>query len=147
MLKWESCFAMPPAKQTFLHVALERFKDKSGATYSTVLNSLCHETFSKPKFQQLYQKCTTVVVSGRARAHLFLGNRKHILFECRRIITENIFVYQQYKVKAGNMYGWRPYEAVILYEVRGSNLLSDTRSFEVLCGDFIVFRRIQKYSN
>jgi len=105
MLKRESCFAMPPAKQTFLYVPLERFKGTSGATYSTVLNSLCHEVFSKPKFQQPNQKCTTVVVSGRARAHSFLGKRKHILLECRRIITEYIFVYQQYKVEAGNKYG------------------------------------------
>jgi hypothetical protein len=74
MRKWESCFAMPPVKQAFLHVLLERFKDTNGTTYSTVLNSLCHEVFSNPKFQQLYQKCTTVVVSGRAWAHLFFGN-------------------------------------------------------------------------
>jgi hypothetical protein len=96
---------MPPAKQTILLVPLESFKDKSGAIYSTVFNSLCHEVFSNPKFQQLYKKCTTVVVSGRAWAHLFLGNRKHILLERRRVITEYKFVYQQYKVEAGNMYG------------------------------------------
>lgn len=85
MRKWEFCFAMPPVKQTFLHVPLERFKDTSGATYSKVLNSFCHEAFSSPKFQQLYQQCLTLVVSGRAWAHLFSGNWKDILLECRRI--------------------------------------------------------------
>jgi len=114
MRKRESCISVPPVKQTFLRVPLERFKDTSGATYSTVLNSLCHEVFSSPKFQQMYQQCMTLVVSGRAWTHLFLGNWKDILLECRRICTEYIFVYQQYKIEAENMYGWGPCEAVIL---------------------------------
>lgn len=37
----ESCFAVPPVKQThFSHAPFELFKYTSGATYSTVLNSL-----------------------------------------------------------------------------------------------------------
>jgi hypothetical protein len=51
------------------------------------------------------------------------------------------------------MSGWRPYEAVILYEFRGTNLLPETSSFEVLCGEFHSFQAhaeilklVQKFS-
>jgi len=104
MRKWEFCFAMPPVKQTFLHVPLERFKDTSGATYSKVLNSFCHEAFSSPKFQQLYQQCLTLVVSGRAWAHLFSGMKRYST-RMPKDTPVYIFVYQQYKVEARNMYG------------------------------------------
>jgi hypothetical protein len=130
---------MQPPKQTFLRVPRERFKDTNGVTYSTVLNFLCHADFSNPKVQQLYQQCTTVVVSGRAWAISFLGNWKDILLECRRICTECVFVYQQHEICKGE-------DPTKQSFFRKSEVQISSQRFEVWWY-FHSFQGMPKYSN